>query len=88
MDLDVMCVSSVPSSPSEGGRGKAGGTQQVQAHLKEILAKYSNGFWASKLPHTYRELYQQELPPGALQDLEAWTHVCTVRPPLWCCVEE
>ncbi|CAL8383753.1 unnamed protein product [Arctogadus glacialis] len=70
-----------PSSPNEGGRGKAGGTQQVQAHLKEILAKYSNGFWASKLPHTYKELYQQELPAGVLQDLEAWTHICTVERP-------
>uniref|UniRef100_A0A8C4ZJN9 Tudor domain-containing protein 7B n=1 Tax=Gadus morhua TaxID=8049 RepID=A0A8C4ZJN9_GADMO len=56
-------------------------TQQVQAHLKEILAKYSNGFWASKLPHTYKELYQQELPAGVLQDLEAWTHICTVERP-------
>uniref|UniRef100_A0A8C5BRX0 Tudor domain-containing protein 7B n=1 Tax=Gadus morhua TaxID=8049 RepID=A0A8C5BRX0_GADMO len=70
-----------PSSPNEGGRLKAGGTQQVQAHLKEILAKYSNGFWASKLPHTYKELYQQELPAGVLQDLEAWTHICTVERP-------
>uniref|UniRef100_A0A8C5A5X0 Tudor domain-containing protein 7B n=1 Tax=Gadus morhua TaxID=8049 RepID=A0A8C5A5X0_GADMO len=56
-------------------------SSQVQAHLKEILAKYSNGFWASKLPHTYKELYQQELPAGVLQDLEAWTHICTVERP-------
>uniref|UniRef100_A0A8C5FCC8 Tudor domain-containing protein 7B n=1 Tax=Gadus morhua TaxID=8049 RepID=A0A8C5FCC8_GADMO len=81
LNLDLICVSSAPSSPNEGGRLKAGGTQQVQAHLKEILAKYSNGFWASKLPHTYKELYQQELPAGVLQDLEAWTHICTVERP-------
>ncbi|XP_015200610.2 tudor domain-containing protein 7B [Lepisosteus oculatus] len=55
--------------------------QVVQAHLKEILSKYSNGFWVSKLPQLYRELYHQELPNDALKELEFWTHVCIVEKP-------
>lgn len=43
-----------------------------------MLNKYSNGFWVSKLPQLYRELYKQDLPSEALKDLEHWTHVCTV----------
>uniref|UniRef100_A0A8C8MEI6 Tudor domain-containing protein 7 n=1 Tax=Oncorhynchus tshawytscha TaxID=74940 RepID=A0A8C8MEI6_ONCTS len=53
--------------------------QQVQGRLREVLNKYSNGFWVSKLPQLYRELYKQDLPSEALKDLEHWTHVCTVK---------
>lgn len=53
--------------------------QQVQGRIKEILGKYSNGFWVSKLPQIYRELYKQELPSETIKDLETWTHICTVR---------
>lgn len=54
--------------------------QQVQGRIREILGKYSNGFWVSKLPQIYRELYKQELPSETIKDLEIWTHICTVRP--------
>uniref|UniRef100_A0A4W5N345 Tudor domain containing 7 b n=1 Tax=Hucho hucho TaxID=62062 RepID=A0A4W5N345_9TELE len=53
--------------------------QQVQGRLREVLNKYSNGFWVSKLPQLYRELYKQDLPSEALKDLEHWTHVCTQK---------
>lgn len=53
----------------------------VQSRLREVLHKYSNGFWVSKLPQLYRELYKQELPVDALKELEHWSHICTVRPP-------
>ncbi|XP_053485196.1 tudor domain-containing protein 7B isoform X1 [Ictalurus furcatus] len=53
----------------------------VQSRLKEVLSKHSNGFWVSKLPQLYRELYKQELPSEALKDLEQWTHICTVEKP-------
>lgn len=52
--------------------------QQVQGRIREILGKYSNGFWVSKLPQIYRELYKQELPTETIKDLETWTHICTV----------
>uniref|UniRef100_A0AAR2LWL1 Tudor domain-containing protein 7B n=1 Tax=Pygocentrus nattereri TaxID=42514 RepID=A0AAR2LWL1_PYGNA len=50
----------------------------VQSRLREVLSKHSNGFWVSKLPQLYRELYKQDLPSEALKDLEQWTHICTV----------
>ncbi|XP_068163815.1 tudor domain-containing protein 7B [Antennarius striatus] len=53
--------------------------QQVQGRIREILGKYSNGFWVSKLPQIYRELYKQDLPTESIKDLETWTHICTVE---------
>uniref|UniRef100_A0A8C8ISH4 Tudor domain-containing protein 7 n=1 Tax=Oncorhynchus tshawytscha TaxID=74940 RepID=A0A8C8ISH4_ONCTS len=69
-------------SPKDYNPSSAGGNyspQQVQGRLREVLNKYSNGFWVSKLPQLYRELYKQDLPSEALKDLEHWTHVCTVK---------
>ncbi|TNN50488.1 Tudor domain-containing protein 7B [Liparis tanakae] len=60
------------------GKGKLYNPQQVQGRLGEILGKYSNGFWVSKLPQIYRELYKQDMPTEAIKDLETWTHICTV----------
>ncbi|KAF7706442.1 hypothetical protein HF521_019696 [Silurus meridionalis] len=51
----------------------------VQCRLKEVLSKHSNGFWVSKLPQLYQDLYKQELPSEALKDLEQWPHICTVE---------
>lgn len=61
--------------------------QQVQGRIREILGKYSNGFWVSKLPQIYRELYKQELPSETIKDLETWTHICTVRTRRGQCVQ-
>ncbi|KAG7262404.1 hypothetical protein CRUP_024072, partial [Coryphaenoides rupestris] len=69
------------STASEGSRGKPYNTAQVQVRLQEILARYSNGFWVSKLPQIYKETYKQEFPAAALADLEAWTHICIVEKP-------
>ncbi|XP_056156296.1 tudor domain-containing protein 7B [Lampris incognitus] len=76
--------SSSPSNLNESlgsGKGKPYNPQQVQGRIKEILAKYSNGFWVSKLPQIYRELYKHDLPTEAIKDLETWTHICTVEKP-------
>lgn len=70
-----------PSNLNESfgsGKGKPYNPQLVQGHIREILAKYSNGFWVSKLPQMYRELYKQDLPTEAIKDLETWTHICIV----------
>lgn len=73
-----------PSAPSNlneslsSGKGKPYNPQQVQGRIREILGKYSNGFWVSKLPQIYRELYKQDLPTEAIKDLDTWTHICTV----------
>ncbi|TMS02359.1 Tudor domain-containing protein 7B [Larimichthys crocea] len=61
------------------GKGKPYNPQQVQGRIREILGKYSNGFWVSKLPQIYRELYKQDLPTESIKDLETWTHICTVE---------
>uniref|UniRef100_A0A7N8X5H8 Tudor domain containing 7 b n=1 Tax=Mastacembelus armatus TaxID=205130 RepID=A0A7N8X5H8_9TELE len=61
------------------GKGRPYNPQQVQGRIRDILGKYSNGFWVSKLPQIYRELYRQELPTEAIKDLELWTHICTVE---------
>ncbi|TDG99852.1 hypothetical protein EPR50_G00198340 [Perca flavescens] len=61
------------------GKGKPYNPQQVQGRITEILGKYSNGFWVSKLPQIYRELYKQDMPTEALKDLDTWTHICTVE---------
>lgn len=73
-----------PSNLNESlssGKGKPYNPQQVQGRIREILGKYSNGFWVSKLPQIYRELYKQDLPTEAIKDLETWTHICTVCTP-------
>ncbi|XP_076026879.1 tudor domain-containing protein 7B [Genypterus blacodes] len=73
-------LTSPPASVYESsGRGRPYSPQQVQGRIKEILGKYSNGFWVSKLPQIYRELYKQDLPTEAIKDLETWTHICTVE---------
>ncbi|XP_030578444.1 tudor domain-containing protein 7B isoform X2 [Archocentrus centrarchus] len=71
-----------PSNLNESfgsGKGKHYNPQLVQSRIREILAKYSNGFWVSKLPQIYRELYKQDLPTEAIKDLETWTHICIVE---------
>uniref|UniRef100_A0AAX7VUJ9 Tudor domain-containing protein 7B n=1 Tax=Astatotilapia calliptera TaxID=8154 RepID=A0AAX7VUJ9_ASTCA len=71
-----------PSNLNESfgsGKAKPYNPQLVQGHIREILAKYSNGFWVSKLPQMYRELYKQDLPTEAIKDLETWTHICIVE---------
>eukprot|EP00063_Salmo_salar_P037001 XP_014011836.1 PREDICTED: tudor domain-containing protein 7B-like isoform X1 [Salmo salar] len=65
-------------NPSPGGNYNP---QKVQGRIREMLNKYSNGFWVSKLPQLYRELYKQDLPSEAIKDLEHWTHICTVEKP-------
>uniref|UniRef100_A0A671UTF5 Tudor domain containing 7 b n=1 Tax=Sparus aurata TaxID=8175 RepID=A0A671UTF5_SPAAU len=80
-----LCFSSNHPAPlnlnesSGSDKGRPYNPQQVQGRIREILGKYSNGFWVSKLPQIYRELYKQDLPTEAIKDLETWTHICTVE---------
>uniref|UniRef100_A0A8D3E3K6 Tudor domain-containing protein 7B-like n=1 Tax=Scophthalmus maximus TaxID=52904 RepID=A0A8D3E3K6_SCOMX len=82
-ELSLLCfVSPAPLNLNENlssGKGKPYNPQQVQGRIREILGKYSNGFWVSKLPQIYRELYKQDLPTEAIKDLDTWTHICTVE---------
>ncbi|XP_028998403.1 tudor domain-containing protein 7B isoform X2 [Betta splendens] len=74
--------SSAPVNLNESlgsGKAKPYNPQQIQGRIREILEKYSNGFWVSKLPQMYRELFKQDLPTEAIKDLETWTHICIVE---------
>uniref|UniRef100_A0A8C6ZHV4 Tudor domain-containing protein 7 n=1 Tax=Nothoprocta perdicaria TaxID=30464 RepID=A0A8C6ZHV4_NOTPE len=54
-------------------------TSEVQSRVKEILTKYSNGIWLSKMPQIYQQMYHEELSTAVLRHLEYWPHVCTVE---------
>uniref|UniRef100_H2MIJ3 Tudor domain-containing protein n=1 Tax=Oryzias latipes TaxID=8090 RepID=H2MIJ3_ORYLA len=64
------CLMSLQSSPYVAA--------EVQKNMRQLLKKYSNGLWMSKLSEVYREMFHQELHPQALTDLEKWTHICFV----------
>uniref|UniRef100_A0A8C8RFV6 Tudor domain-containing protein 7 n=1 Tax=Pelusios castaneus TaxID=367368 RepID=A0A8C8RFV6_9SAUR len=64
---------SIPMGPSNSN------INEVQNRIKEILNKYSNGIWLSKMPQFYREIYEEELNTALLQQLEYWPHVCMVE---------
>lgn len=71
-----------PLSPNESsgpGKGRPYNTQLVQERIRAILGKYSNGFWVSKLPQIYKEMYEQDLPTETIRDLDSWPHICTVE---------
>ncbi|NXJ08229.1 TDRD7 protein, partial [Odontophorus gujanensis] len=52
---------------------------EIQNRVKEILNKYKNGVWMSKIAQIYEETYQEELSTTVLRQLEHWPHVCTVE---------
>ncbi|XP_043403101.1 tudor domain-containing protein 7 isoform X6 [Chelonia mydas] len=63
----------IPSGPSNSN------INEVQNRVKEVLNKYSNGIWLSKMPQFYREIYEEELNTALLQRFEYWPHICTVE---------
>ncbi|XP_067409438.1 tudor domain-containing protein 7 isoform X2 [Emydura macquarii macquarii] len=64
---------SIPTAPSNSN------INEVQNRVKEILNKYCNGIWLSKVPQFYREMYEEELNTALLQQFEYWPHICTVE---------
>ncbi|XP_069782530.1 tudor domain-containing protein 7-like isoform X2 [Narcine bancroftii] len=54
-------------------------SELVQYRLKEMLSKYTNGIWYSKLPQLYRKMFNENLQQDVLKQLEQWNHVCTVE---------
>ncbi|XP_024115808.1 tudor domain-containing protein 7A [Oryzias melastigma] len=52
---------------------------EVQNKIKQLLKKYCCGLWMSKLSGVYKEMFQQELHPQVLTDLQKWTDVCIVE---------
>ncbi|XP_072215834.1 tudor domain-containing protein 7 isoform X2 [Excalfactoria chinensis] len=52
---------------------------KIQNRIKEILSKYKNGVWMSKIAQIYEEAYTEELSTTVLRQLEHWPHVCSVE---------
>ncbi|XP_029459392.1 tudor domain-containing protein 7 isoform X2 [Rhinatrema bivittatum] len=65
--------SSVPVGPHSMNTG------MVQNNIKEILQKYSNGIWLSKLPHIYKNAYKQDLNEDIIKQLKNWPQACMVE---------
>ncbi|KFV82731.1 Tudor domain-containing protein 7 [Struthio camelus australis] len=73
LNASVLETRSVPSGPS------APHISEIQSRIKEILSRYSNGIWLSKMPQIYQQMYQEELSTAVLRQLEHWPRVCTVE---------
>ncbi|XP_061490188.1 tudor domain-containing protein 7 isoform X2 [Rhineura floridana] len=52
---------------------------EIQRRIKEILNRYSNGICLSKIPHVYREAYQEDLNTALLPQCEYWPHICVTE---------
>ncbi|XP_064357309.1 tudor domain-containing protein 7 isoform X2 [Dromaius novaehollandiae] len=79
VDLNDNLNTSVPETHSVPSGSSAPHFSEVQSHIKEILSRYSNGIWLSKMPQVYQQMYQEELSTAVLRQLEYWPHVCTVE---------
>ncbi|XP_061665053.1 tudor domain-containing protein 7B isoform X2 [Syngnathoides biaculeatus] len=66
------------SRDPKDGQAESGTASQHQKTFNQTPPR-SNGFWVSKLPQIYKELYNQDLPTEAIRDLETWKHICTVE---------
>ncbi|XP_066470636.1 tudor domain-containing protein 7 isoform X2 [Tiliqua scincoides] len=52
---------------------------EIQKRIKEILSRYSNGIWLSKIPQLYREAYEENFNTALLPQFENWPHVCVAE---------
>uniref|UniRef100_A0A8B9BPA1 Tudor domain containing 7 n=1 Tax=Anser brachyrhynchus TaxID=132585 RepID=A0A8B9BPA1_9AVES len=75
---DNLNTSIVETRTAAPGRS-APNINEVQNRIKEILNKYRNGIWVSKMAQIYQEMYWDELSTAVLSQLEHWPHVCTVE---------
>ncbi|XP_056265628.1 tudor domain-containing protein 7A isoform X2 [Pseudoliparis swirei] len=53
----------------------------VQSRINLVLKKHCSGFWMSKLPGVYSEMFNETLHPQVLIDLKKWTHIILVEKP-------
>lgn len=74
---DNLNTSIVETRTAASGRS-APNINEVQNRIKEILNKYRNGIWVSKMSQIYQEMYWDELSTAVLSQLEHWPHICTV----------
>lgn len=51
---------------------------EIQKRIKDIINRFKNGIWLSKIPHLYREAYDEDFNTTLLTQFEYWPHVCVV----------
>ncbi|XP_042307896.1 tudor domain-containing protein 7 isoform X2 [Sceloporus undulatus] len=51
----------------------------IQKRIKEIINRFSNGILLSKIPHLYKEMYDEDLNAALLPQLECWPHICVAE---------
>ncbi|KAM3843557.1 tudor domain-containing protein 7 isoform 1-T3 [Vipera latastei] len=52
---------------------------EIQKRIKDIINRFKNGIWLSKIPHLYREAYGEDFNTALLSQFEYWPHVCTAE---------
>ncbi|XP_019466253.1 tudor domain-containing protein 7 isoform X3 [Meleagris gallopavo] len=75
---DNLSTSGVETHTVASGRSVPN-ISEIQNRIKEILSKYRNGVWMSKIAQIYEDTYREELGTAVLRQLEHWPHVCTVE---------
>ncbi|XP_070598341.1 tudor domain-containing protein 7 isoform X4 [Erythrolamprus reginae] len=52
---------------------------EIQKRIKDIIYQFKNGIWLSKIPHLYREAYNEDFNTALLTQFEYWPHICVVE---------
>ncbi|KAL4217941.1 Tudor domain-containing protein 7 [Mactra antiquata] len=53
---------------------------KVKSRVKEILENKTNGLWNTRIPHLYKEKYNEEPPPDLLDLIKSWSDIARVEP--------
>ncbi|XP_026528720.1 tudor domain-containing protein 7 isoform X2 [Notechis scutatus] len=52
---------------------------EIQKRIKDIINQFKTGIWLSKIPHLYREAYNEDFNTTLLAQFEYWPHVCVAE---------
>ncbi|XP_058027719.1 tudor domain-containing protein 7 isoform X2 [Ahaetulla prasina] len=52
---------------------------EIQKRIKDIISRFKNGIWLSKIPHLYKEAYDEDFNTTLLAQFEYWPHVCVAE---------
>ncbi|XP_026568483.1 tudor domain-containing protein 7 isoform X1 [Pseudonaja textilis] len=52
---------------------------EIQKRIKDIINQFKTGIWLSKIPHLYREAYDEDFNTSLLAQFEYWPHVCVAE---------
>ncbi|ETE65070.1 Tudor domain-containing protein 7 [Ophiophagus hannah] len=52
---------------------------EIQKRIKDIINQFKTGIWLSKIPHLYKEAYNEDFNTTLLAQFEYWPHVCVAE---------